>query len=260
MSGVGPVEVVYTDVDGTLTHDGSLLHHPLEGPCLHAVTGLHGLHRKGVKIVPVSGRTSRELGTLARLVGARTWIAEMGSVIHHPGGRTRVYDAREDAPAEAFRAAGVVEALVEAFPERVEPHTPWFHERTYTLPLRGRVDVAEATRVAREVMPGVRVVDNGVTPHHGDLDLEEVHVHHVLYEDVTKARAVARDLERRGVPPERAVAIGDSPADATMAGSVGTFFLVDPRCRVPETGNVVVTSGTSNRGFLEAVRAIEKGP
>ena len=79
---------------------------------------------------------------------------------------------------------------------------------------------------------------------------------------ITKGAAIAWDLERRGVTPAEAVAIGDSVSDLEMAPAVGRLWITangatvdgmaDLLAAVP---NVSVTDAAMGEGWAQAVRA-----
>ena len=71
--------------------------------------------------------------------------------------------------------------------------------------------------------------------------------------DVTKARAVAIDLARRGLAREQAVAIGDSAADVEIADEVALTVIVanslaDARARDAAAGRSNVCAMSQERG------------
>jgi hypothetical protein len=55
------------------------------------------------------------------------------------------------------------------------------------------------------------LVDNGMLRSHGTLTCRDMapHAYHVVPKGVSKARAIARDIEWRGLAREQAAALGD---------------------------------------------------
>ena len=79
---------------------------------------------------------------------------------------------------------------------------------------------------------------------------------------ISKGSAIAWDLDRRGIDPADAVAIGDSVSDLEMAPAVGRLFITANGAAVDGmTGlmaavpNVSVTDGAMGEGWAQAIRA-----
>lgn len=271
------IEVIYTDLDGTmLGKAGSFLHGPDGAPTLEPASALLAAQQAGIDVVPTSGRTLRGLQTDARLLGMRTVIAEMGALISYDFGAevvTLLGDTPEgedrDAPAEMMRRLGAVDLLLETFGSRLEHHLPWSTWRSYTQLFRGSVDPDEVDAFLAERGHGwLRMHDNGRL--HGDylgLGAGASQAYHLMPNGMSKAHAVAADLERRGIDPARAAAIGDAHADLRFADVVGTCVIVgdavahDQRLaeRCAELDNVVVTEAPQNLGWAELLRACLAG-
>jgi hydroxymethylpyrimidine pyrophosphatase-like HAD family hydrolase len=87
-------------------------------------------------------------------------------------------------------------------------------------------------------------------------------VFHLMPRGISKGAAIAWDLERRGLSPQDAVAIGDSVSDLEMAPAVGRLWITANGAAVDGmTGlidavpNVTVTDGAMGEGWAQAVRA-----
>jgi hydroxymethylpyrimidine pyrophosphatase-like HAD family hydrolase len=87
-------------------------------------------------------------------------------------------------------------------------------------------------------------------------------VYHLMPRGISKGAAIAWDLERRGLTPEDAVAIGDSVSDLDMAPAVGRLWItangaaVDGMVgRIEAVPNVSVTDAAMGQGWAQAVRA-----
>jgi hydroxymethylpyrimidine pyrophosphatase-like HAD family hydrolase len=256
------VRVVYADLDGTLTGPGASLFAGATGVTEEPVRAIAALHRAGVALVPVSGRTLTQALEAARLLGARDVIAELGGLTAYDLGREVVRAwgrfAGPGTPFEAMARSGAGALLLERFD--LEPHAPWaFAGRECTMLLRGRVDVDRARRALEEARHDwLDLVDNGVI---GVEDGNEIHAYHLLPLGVGKAQAIAADLARRGLGSEAAVVVGDSPADVAAAPHVATAFVVangrEAARGAPD--NVVVTESSYGDGFAEAVLSILEG-
>jgi hydroxymethylpyrimidine pyrophosphatase-like HAD family hydrolase len=261
-------KVLYTDLDGTLFGPGGSLFTSADGSVTgRAAEALAALHRAGIALMPVSGRTVSQLRETSRLLGTRDFIAELGGVtcydletdvIRAPGsfvrGRT---------PFEALSASGAAGFLLDAYPGRIEPHAPWgFEGRETSMLFRGHVDLAEARDLMERSGYGwVDIQDNGILSRRfPGLHTDEVHVYHLAPKGVDKASAVRADLTRRGLQAGDAVAVGDSPSDAALAPYVAAAFIVANGERaldgmvLPE--NVYLAEGSYGDGFADAVLGI----
>lgn len=256
------LRILYADLDGTLLGPGgSLFADPEGGPTGAAAEALLRLHGAGVELVLVSGRTRRGLAEPARVLGARAFIAELGALLVLEDG-SEIVDAGAAPsgvrPAEELRRSGAAALLLERFPRRLLPVAPWTEG---SLMFQGLVEVEEANAVLRAAGFGwAELRDNGrLRRRPAGLDVPEVHAYHLLPRGVSKASAVRRHRELRGVPRERTAAVGDSPADVELAAEVGRCFLVsNGLTALPGTPppGVEVTAGAFGQGFAEAVDAV----
>ncbi|MCL2503003.1 MAG: HAD hydrolase family protein [Coriobacteriia bacterium] len=259
------VEILYTDLDGTLlAPGGSVLADGLGAPSVSTAETITSLARTGLKAVPVSGRSRIQLAELTRLLGWSDFIAEAGAVIvrrPRPGAPAEVaYNNGEwpttmpaatgnptaatpenahrqspasEAPYQAIARAGIADALMEAFPGRIEYHTPWDtgngSSRESTHLLRGFLDLEAARTVLDAFDPPTALLDNGPVRNAGTLACAEESVptaYHLVPRGVSKAQAIALDLKARGLDRSQAAAIGDSATDLEMADATGVMVLV----------------------------------
>jgi hydroxymethylpyrimidine pyrophosphatase-like HAD family hydrolase len=253
-----PATVLYTDVDGTLLGpNGSLLSAPDGRPSARAALALVAARAAGVTVMPVSGRRQGLLAGDARLLGLRDYIAEAGTVVCRDG---KVSFSWGEAPAdlagtprEAVRASGALAALLDAFPDDLRIYHPWDEGRVGEFLLHGLVDVAVADRLlAAAGAPWARLVDNGAA---AGWPGRTVRAYHLLPRGTGKATAVAEDLAARRLPPTRAVAVGDSLEDATMAEVTATYVQV-ANGHAEVGGNTFQVPGTMGDGFADTVDAI----
>lgn len=262
------VRVVYTDLDGTMMGPmGNFVLNIRREHTLRPARALVAALEHGVDVVPVSGRSGRQLRETARVLGMRNYIAELGVEVFYDLGEKVVVnpgalgggctDIRE-----AISSSGAAESLISRFPRRIEYHTPWSDFRDCTPLFRGLVDVEEVNAFLDESFPELVLVDNGVLPRTSPtLDVEELRAYHLMPKGVSKERATAEDMRLRGFRRSEAIAIGDSDADLSLADEVGAFFLVrnglysNPHLvsLIAELDNVVVTEGFLNEGWAEAV-------
>ncbi len=248
--------VVYADLDGTLTGPGASLFAGADGVTDRAARAVVALHRAGVALVPVSGRTLAQTLEAARLLGARDAIAELGGLTTYGLGRevvrARGAFAGAGTPFEAMARSGAGALLLESFD--LEPHAPWaFAGRECTMLFRGRVDVADARRMLDDARHDwLGLTDNGVI---GRDRGREIHAYHLLPRGVGKAEAIAADLARRGLGADAAVVVGDAPSDVAAAPHVAAAFVVSNGRAAAEgaSGNVFVTEGAFGDGFAEVV-------
>ncbi len=262
----GRLRALYADLDGTLTGPGGSLFAGIPGGLTdRGAAAVAALHRAGVDLVVVSGRTRPQAREAARMLGARSHIAELGAfVVDGSEVVTTFGDQGPGTPFEAIVRSGAGAFLLERYAGRLEPHTPWSAEpREATLLLRGLVDPAEATAgLAGAGYGWLEVRDNGVI-HRGydGLDLPEVHAYHVVPRGVSKAAAIALHRERNGLEPEATAAVGDSPSDLEAAAVTGAVFIVAngaeaTRAAGGPVDNAFLTPSAGGNGVAEAVAAL----
>jgi hypothetical protein len=258
---------VYTDLDGTMLGQGGSLLRDAEGSfSTLAIRALEACHRAGVEVVIKSGRRKAQVMEDARMIGQPAYIYEMGSGLvdgdeevfltgsFEPDGEESVHDQ--------IMRAGVPQLLFERYPARIEYHAPWQSDRHFSHLFRGNVPLSEVEGLFSERGFDVRLVDNGITRRRSpELQVEEVHVYHLIPAAAGKGRAVATHMRRRGLRPEETIAIGDSRGDLEVADVAGRFFLVanglehDPEIResFATRSNVTVTEEPMTAGFYEAI-------
>jgi HAD superfamily hydrolase (TIGR01484 family) len=256
------LRILYADLDGTLLGPGgSLFTGPDGTPSGEAAEALLRVHRAGVELVLMSGRTRRGLQEVVRTLGATAYVAELGGLLVLADG-TEIVDTGEAPPgvrpAAELTRSGAAALLLERFPRRLEAVAV---ETEVSLMFRGSVDTAEVERVLRTAGFGwATFLDNGrLRRRPPDLDVEEVHAYHLLPRGVSKASAVRRHRELRAVRPEEAAAVGDSATDLHVRREVGRLFLVRNGLEglgAEPPADVEVTDGAYGSGFAEAVRAL----
>jgi hydroxymethylpyrimidine pyrophosphatase-like HAD family hydrolase len=269
------LRVVYADLDGTLLGPGGSLFAAPDGQVtMRAAEAVAALHRARVALVPISGRTVQLVREAARLLGCPSYIAELGGLTSFDGEIVHDYGAfrGSSTPFEAMARSGAAALLLEAFAGRFEPHAPWAHlDREASMLFRGKVDLDEAGELLnRSGFDWLSLQDNGIIPRHMPgsgkdrfpaLEVDEVHAYHLVPRGVSKAAAAAADLAHRGLGPNAAVGVGDSPADAELAHHVAAVFVVANGRRAVEAGrawphNVYVTDASYGDGFAEVIFAL----
>lgn len=266
------IRVVYSDLDGTMVGPGgSFFRTEGGGLTLEPAAVLLRLHEAGIPLVLVSGRTRAQLVEASRIFGADGFIAELGAVIGWDAGRSSEVLAGEmpasyaGTPVEVMDSLAVVPMLLERYAGRLEYHSPWHVGHEVDVMLRGRVDVGEAQHwLAGRGLTWLRLRDNGVLPARRPTTLDPsatpAHVYHLMPAGISKGRAVARDLARRGLTAADALAIGDSASDLDMAAYVERLWLTANGARQPHMreltavlDNVRVTREAVGLGWAEAV-------
>jgi hypothetical protein len=164
---------------------------------------------------------------------------------------------------EVMAELGVVEDLLARHAGRLE----WHATHTTDALLRGRVDpLAVDAYLAERGHGWLTLNDNGSIPTTSRMTLTPdalpPRVYHLMPRGISKGAAIAWDLERRGLTPDDAVAIGDSVSDLEMAPAVGRLWITangatvdgmaDLLAAVP---NVTVTAAAMGEGWAQAVRA-----
>jgi hydroxymethylpyrimidine pyrophosphatase-like HAD family hydrolase len=271
--------IVYTDLDGTMVGPRGSFWHTAGRDLTDGPAGaLLGLHRAGVPLVLVSGRTFELVVEAARIFAADGAIAELGATISWDGGRG-VHRLTGEMPAEhagrtpmeVLLEDGVVQRLFDEHPGRLEWHAPWHSTHTTDALLRGHVDpLAVDAWLAQQGLGWLTLKDNGALPatlRPGSgtvLDPADgpPRIYHLMPRGISKGLAIAWDLERRGIAPADAIAIGDSVSDLEMAPAVGRLWITANGAAVDGMAellaavpNAVVTEGAMGEGWAEAVRA-----
>jgi hydroxymethylpyrimidine pyrophosphatase-like HAD family hydrolase len=271
--------IVYTDLDGTMVGPrGSFWHTARRDLTADPAAALLALHRADVPLVLVSGRTLEQVVEAGRIFAADGAIAELGATITWDGGRNfhrlvgelpAEYAGRT--PMDVMTELGIVERLFAEHPGRLEWHAPWHATHTTDALLRGRVDpLAVDAWLAERGAGWLTLKDNGSIPVTSRMTLDDdalpPRVYHLMPRGITKGAAIAWDLERRGIAPEDAVAIGDSVSDLEMAPAVGRLWItlngasVDGmRHLLAAVPNVCVTDAPMGEGWAQAVRASLEG-
>jgi hydroxymethylpyrimidine pyrophosphatase-like HAD family hydrolase len=274
------VKVLYTDLDGTMVGPGgnffATVDHELTDEPAQA---LLELHRAGVTLVLVSGRTRAQLVEAGRIFGADGFVAELGALVGWDAGRrsevlTGAMPAEHAGrlPRDVMAADGLPEELFARWPGRLQWHAPWHAGHEADAMLRGLVDPGEVERWLAGTGRGwLRLRDNGVLSAHRDWpgldpDARPPHVYHLMPDGLSKGAAVGWDLARRGLSAADAVAVGDSASDLTIAPYVDRTWLVANGAAAPHMApllagvraaghDVRVTAGAVGLGWAEAVRA-----
>jgi hydroxymethylpyrimidine pyrophosphatase-like HAD family hydrolase len=267
--------IIYTDLDGTMVGPrGSFWHTAGRDLTADPATALLELHRAGVPLVLVSGRTFEQVIEAARIFAADGAIAELGATVAWDAGRG-THRLRGELPAEfgdrtpmaVMAGLGIVERLMAEHPGQLEWHAPWHATHDADALLRGRVDpLAVDAWLAQQGAGWLTLKDNGAIPATSRMTLDDdplpPRVYHLMPRGISKGAAIAWDLERRGLTPADAVAIGDSVSDLEMAPAVDRLWItangaaVDGmRGLIDAVPNVTVTDAPMGEGWAQAVRA-----
>lgn len=247
------VEILYTDLDGTLLAQGGTLLADGDGaPATTCAEAVVAVNRVGLQVVPVSGRSRAQLMEAARMCGWNDFIAEAGAVRTYWRDHTReVFFDLDDWPALApgdtrtplqrIHDAGAYDALVSAFPGLLEHHDPWHLNREATDVLRGCVDTAAAQAVLDGFDLPMDFVDNGLVRRKSPTLTCEgtLTAYHIVPRGVSKRRAIELDLAERGLAAHQAAVIGDSPADLQAAPAVAVAILVENALEQPGLGDAM---------------------
>jgi hydroxymethylpyrimidine pyrophosphatase-like HAD family hydrolase len=270
-----PGRIVYTDLDGTMVGPrGSFWHTAGRELTADPATALLELHRAGVPLVLVSGRTVEQVIEAARIFAADGAIAELGATVAWDAGRgmqrlrgALPAECGDRTPMDVMAELGIVERLLAEHPGQLEWHAPWHTTHDADALLRGRVDpLAVDAWLTEHGVGWLTLKDNGAIPATSRMSLDPdplpPRVYHLMPRGISKGAAIAWDLERRGLTPADAVAIGDSVSDLEMAPAVGRLWItangaaVDGMPRLIEAvPNVSVTDAAMGEGWAQAVRA-----
>ena len=222
----------YVDLDGTLLgRDGSLLHDGAGQVTLAGARAVQACLRADVELTILSGRRRQPVLEAARLFGQSAYIYEAGACVVLDGEEhwlTGELRPGELTIAEQVAATGAPDVLLEAYPGRLEYHSPWHRQREVSHLFRGLVDAAEADALlARAGHENLRLVDNGVISARSPAlaSLDHVRCYHLLPGGVSKAAGIEFHRRVRGYAREETIAVGDSREDLACAPVVGRFFL-----------------------------------
>ncbi|MCZ7529950.1 MAG: HAD hydrolase family protein [Acidimicrobiia bacterium] len=265
--------VLYTDIDGTLVGPGGNLLADSDGePSDVAVAALLRAKAAGLEIVGLSGRAQLRMFELARLVGMRSWICELGGVrIYERGDETVLDTGAYDGSIPLPEALAEARTALENHFDTLEEHDPWNEGREVSVMVRGDCDVSEAERLlAEEGFGWAGVTDNGVLPRSVPTlpDVERVRIYHVAPRGLSKRNGIVADQRHRGLDPNDCAVVGDAASDLECAEVVGRCFIVanalrkDPQLaeRVGDVPNVTVTARGHGSGFAEAVDTLIAAP
>jgi hydroxymethylpyrimidine pyrophosphatase-like HAD family hydrolase len=273
--GVMAARIVYTDLDGTMVGPrGSFWHTAGRELTDDPAGALVELHRAGIPLVLVSGRTYEQVVEAARIFAADGAIAELGATVGWDAGRsTHRLDGElppeygDRTPMSVMAELGIVERLMADHPGRLEWHAPWHTTHEADALLRGRVDpLAVDAWLAERGAGWLTLKDNGTITATSRFTLDPAalppRVYHLMPRGISKGAAIAWDLERRGLTPDDAVAIGDSVSDLEMAPAVSRLWITANGAAVDGMAglldavpNVTVTAGAMGEGWAQAVRA-----
>lgn len=234
------IRVVYTDLDGTLLAPGGRLLCDYYGnPSTAVCEALVALKRVGVQIVVVTGRSRLQGNEFIRILDADEFIGEMGTTIQQRGASeldvnydTGTFEWDRDSyrtPYEAIAKSGAIEALLERYAGELEYNYPRCLNRDVTHAMRGNIDVDEAGRFLIDNGWNLSFEDNGMLFRVRDTtlrDTSEVHGYHVVPAQTSKAIAVRKDMERRGIEPKECVAVGDGAGDIDMGHYTGSLVVM----------------------------------
>ncbi|MBI4733715.1 MAG: HAD family phosphatase [Rubrobacteridae bacterium] len=268
------IKVIYSDVDGTLLGPGGCLfkdaeHNFTSSPALAVLQ----CHLNNIDVVLVSGRNSKQLRSDARLFGFSNWIAELGCQIIYNNGEVTLlnvgdYPISDQSVWQSIHESGAPALLLENFASMLEYHEPWAKDRECTHLFRGSIDVGDAISLLNDHGFGnLNIIDNGRVHRRSPSlasSITEIHAYHLLPKAGSKASAVRKDRETRGIDKKHTIAIGDSPADLELAGEVGVLFLVrnaimeshNMREQVLKYENVFITNNSMGLGWAEVIQKI----
>ncbi len=271
------VRILYTDLDGTLLGPGGTLLVDGAGasPSVNAAAAVVDVNRARLPVVITSGRSRAQLIEVARICGWNDFIGEAGAVRSRWTGSERIttLDTPQwpaDLPPQGtsvidtILASGAYEALVRAFPGRIEYHDPWHLNREATLVLRGCVPTGEAQAVLDTLTLPLDFMDNGLIRRRqtGLACAGPVHTYHVVPKGVSKRRAIELDLAERGMTARQAAVIGDALSDLECAPAVGLAVLVENALEqegiaeaMAEHANAVVVRGMRGDAWSSFARA-----
>src|SRR3954468_23840822 len=139
------IRCVYTDLDGTLLgKDGSVVHNAEGFWTDMPMRALQMCERVGAEVVMKSGRRKASVMAVARLLGQRSFIYEVGCGLVVDGEEEFLTDGLvpQDGKTifELIDESGAPVLLLSHYAGRLEYHAPWHRDRDVSHVLRGSID------------------------------------------------------------------------------------------------------------------------
>jgi len=264
------LQVIYTDMDGTLLNDKGCLIKDVEGRFyFDCIKLFERIHEKNIDMVLVSGRNKLQLRYNALLIGVKNYIAELGCELVHNAGE-KVYVTFDESKYYYKITKGgsdlvkIIALFKKAFPGKIDSNIEWSMARAYNALFFGEIDLEKANLLLEENgYDGLSLVDNGFSKlARLDLDVNHLRIYNLIPKGVDKAVAMKLDRKIRDLKIENCIALGDSIEDLKMAGEVHSFFLMrDALDRdksiiniMSKYNNVYVTNQKMNRGWAEVIK------
>lgn len=268
------LKVIYTDLDGTLLNDQGCLVKDVNGKYYVEVVKLLGrVAKRNWDLVLVSGRNRVQLRYNAQLLGARNYIAELGSeLVYNLGEKVFVtFDIKKynyDITNCGKDLINIINIFRENFPHKIDSNLDWSKDRAYNALFFGEIDIDDANRVLeKNGYEGLSLVDNGFSKLVKlDLDVKTLHIYNLIPRGIDKSTAIKLDKKLRNFTAENCIALGDSAEDLKMAKEVKFFFLMNDAIEkdqgilksLPGFKNVFVAKQKMNRGWVEIISYLLK--
>ncbi len=251
------LDVAYIDVDGTFVNNGCLFRNR-EGYTLKNASAIYELLNAGVDVVMTTSRTKEQLKEIARLLGFKNYICEMGCEIVYNNGERVLKNygniKSEKDLNEWIESTGIVELFLERHKGKIRYYAPWASKvKTHPL-LVGELDFEKVHTWIDEKFPQLRIVDNGRVP--PEEDFKAPHAYHILPKNVGKKTAIAMDKKERCLKKENLIAVGNSMEDMIMADEVGIYFALDYTVET-DRENIVYIENTNGEGFGRMVQILK---
>ena len=276
---------VVSDLDGTMLTGAKATVDSSGRPSAALIETLVELERAGIEVVPCSGRNRAMLFEDARVLGLKSWIAEMGGLICTKSGSQpewtyftgdMPYDhGSSKTPHDVICESGVIDDILDRWKGEIElyhDNSIGFEYREVTVAFRGSVPPEDIQSVLDDCGLPLYMADNGyVRRMNGSTTLvgvdmkrpQGIHTYHILPRGLSKGTGIARFAELRNIPVEQIMGAGDSPADCEMADACGMFLFMSNGLDHPlaETelaryNNIWVSERPSTDGWVDAMRTL----
>lgn len=242
---LAPIQVVATDIDGTLTRGGQF------SPML--LDALERLQQAGVAVIVVTGRSAGWVHGVVNYLPVWGAIAENGGVLFTPNDTCHILATIEDRHHHRATLQGTFQSLQSHFPQLKEATDNPFRITDWTFSVQGIAD-DELSAIQRwvEAEPWSFTYSNVQC--------------HIQPLGQTKAKAIRYALSRHfpKVPQSSVVTVGDSPNDESMFDadafpcSVGVANIREYGDRLQHLP-AYVTRQSEVEGFCELVRVMGVG-
>lgn len=241
------ISYIITDTDNTMITHSCFVYNAEGNLSSRLIEALIEAKRRGIHIIPCTGRNRAMIREDARVFDFYGWIAEMGGIacVRKNGEDVWEYLTGEMAydrscgmtPHELIEKSGVVSTLLNEFGRTLEFYNDnkrGYQYREVTVAFRGWADESRVQEIIKNSSLALDWVNNGCAgrlPADSSLNIEDfpsasdICSRHIVPLGVNKGYAARAYMKMIGASSEEVLCCGDSPADCSMAGA-SKFFMI----------------------------------